>query len=264
MTRDELIDAVRAKCAADPRVVGLFVGGSLGSGAADRFSDCDFVLAVEPEQHTAFVTELRAWVEGVAALVLWRQVYPGVPLFLAVTPEYLRFDMTVTIPSRLTGAQSTWRPLFDPQGLYGALPERPPARQPDPARVAAIVEEFWRILGLLPVGVGRGEYVVAATGAGLLRDQLVSLLVEAQAPPVTPGALALSRVLPPQAMALLERLPPAAPNRASVIEASFACAAVFLAMARPLAERTGAAWPEALETAARDHIRRELGLEAPG
>ena len=264
MTRDELIEAMRARCAGDRRVAAVFLGGSLGAGTGDRFSDCDFVLAVAPDDHTAFVAGLRPWVEGFTALALWRQVYPTVPLFLAVTPDYLRFDMTVTVPDRLTGAQSTWRPLLDPNGLHASLPERPSPRSPDPARIAAIVEEFWRILGLLPVGVGRGEYVVAATGVGLLRDQLVALLIEAEAPPTPPGALHLSRVLPPQALSLLEGLPPAAANRKSVIEASFACAAVFQAMARPLAACTGAAWPEALETAARAHIRRELGLELPG
>lgn len=264
MTRDELIEAVRASCAADARVVGLFLSGSLGSGAGDRFSDCDFVLAVEPERHAEFVADLRAWVGAFTEPVLWRQVYPGVPLFMAVTAEYLRLDITASVPGRLTGARSIWRPLFDPQGLYDGLPERPPARKPDPARVAAIVEEFWRILGLLPVGIGRGEHVVAAMGAGLLRDQLVALLIEAEAPPVQPGALALSRVLRPQALKLLERVPPAAPNRQSCIDASLGCAAIFLAMARPLAAEAGAPWPDALEAAARDHIRRELGLEVPG
>lgn len=264
MTRDELIDAVAARAAGDPRVVALFLGGSLGAGAGDRFSDCDFVLAVGPQAHAAFVAGLQAWVAGFAELALWRQVYPNLPLFLAVTPEYLRFDLTVTVPDRLAGTKAAWRPLHDPDGFYDRLPERPPERAPDAAKVAALVEEFWRILGLLPVGVGRGEYVVAVSGVGLLRDQLIALLIEAEAPPTPPGALHLSRVLPAEAMAILERLPPAAANRKSVIEASFALAAVFQAMARPLAARTGAPWPDALEAAARDHIRRELGLELPG
>ena len=264
MTRDELIEAVRAAADADPRVVALFLSGSLGSGDGDRWSDCDFVLVATLEAHATFVEQAHDWIARIRAPVLWLQVYPGVPLFLAVTQEWLRLDLTVTVPSHLNGSQATWRPLFDPRGLHDSLPKHPSSRSPDPDKVVAIAEEFLRSLGLLPLSVGRAEFVVGVTGVGHLRAQLIALLIEGHAPPHPPGALRLSRVLDAEEIALLESLPCPAANRKAVIAASLAYAAAFLPRARGLAEQLGAAWPEVLEAAARANVRSELGIEVPG
>lgn len=264
MTREELIEALQAKAAADRHVRALFLSGSLGSGGADRFADVDTVLVVAPEDHPAFVAALPEWVSDLFAPVLWRQLFPPHPLFHAVSPEWQRLDLTVTVPAHLNGTRVTWRPMHDPDGLYAQLPERPADRAPDPKAVLAIVEEFLRIVALLPVGVGRSEHVVGASGVFLLRGQLIALLTEAHAPPLPPGALHLTRILAPDEIALLEALPPVAATRESVIAGSLAVAAAFLPRAKTLVARLGAEWPEALETAARAHIRRELGLELPG
>ena len=105
--------------------------------------------------------------------------------------------------------------------------------------------------------------MVAATGVGLLRDQLIALMVAETAPAVKPGALGLRRVLPPGDLAILEAAPVVAPNRESVIEASLAYAALFLPRARALCDRIGATWPQTLEDAARAHLKRALGLDLP-
>jgi hypothetical protein len=117
---------------------------------------------------------------------------------------------------------------------------------------------------LLPLSIGRGEPVVGLAGVGHLRAQLIALLIEGHAPPYPPGALHLSRILDAEEIALLEALPPMAASGDSVIAASLACAAAFLPRAQALADQTGAAWPQALETAARATLRRELGLVIPG
>ena len=264
MTRDDLIEEIVARSAADPRVVGAFLSGSLGDGSADRLSDCDLVLAVDVDAHSAFVGALRQWVAGIFEPVLWRQLYPGVPLFHCISAEYLRLDVTVTVPDRLAGSRATWRSIYDPGRLFERLPADLPARALDAAKIAALVEEFWRILGLLPVGAGRGDDMVAASGVGLLRAGLIALMIEAHAPAVRPGALSLARVLDPDEIALVTGLPWPDPGREGVIGATFACAAAFLPKARALASEAGAVWPDALEAAARGYIRRELGLEVPG
>lgn len=263
MTRDELIEAFAAKAAADDRVLALLLGGSLGTGSGDALSDADFILVVAPQDHGAAVAEARSWAGGLADLVLWKTPYPGLPLFCAVTDEWGRFDLTVTVPGAVRGARDRLKPLVDKAGVWDGLPESLPPRPPAPGEIEALVEETLRILGLLPVGVGREEYVVAATGVGLLRDQLIALMVAETAPAVKPGALGLKRVLPPGDLAILEAAPVVAPNRESVIEASLAYAALFLPRARALAGRIGATWPQALEDALRAHLRRTVGLELP-
>jgi hypothetical protein len=263
MTRDEIIQGFTARAERDDRVAALFLGGSLGKGVGDDWSDVDLILAVRPEHHGALVSEVRAWADSVAEVVLWKQVYPGVPLYMAVTAEWLRFDLTVTIPGHVVGAQATLKPLVDRDEVWVGLPETLAPKPIDPNAVTAVVEEALRILGLLPLAVGRGEFVSGVTGAGLVRQQLVSLMIMETEPPLPPGALHLSRLIPAQDLATLEALPGVIATRESVIAANLAYAAAFLDRARILAGRIGAIWPHPLEDACRAHWRQALGLQLP-
>jgi hypothetical protein len=263
MTRDELLRSVVDAARADARVCGLFLGGSLATGHADAFSDVDLVLAVNAEAHPAFVEQIRAWIAALVELVLWKQPYPTWPLFNAVTTEWLRLDLTVTVPERLTGSKATLKPLVDPRDLYGGLPDRLPAREVDPAKVVALTEEFLRICGMAPIALGRAEYVVGVTGAGLLRGLLIDLLIEELALPRPPGALHLSRLLSAEDVAMLAALPAATASADGVLAANLACAGAFLPRARALAARTGAPWPSALEAAARARLEQALGVTLP-
>jgi len=263
MTRDQIIEGFTARAQADDRIAALFLGGSLGKGAGDDWSDVDLILAARPEHHGALVSEVRAWADMVADVVLWKQVYPGVPLYMAVTSEWLRFDLTVTIPGHVIGAQATLKPLVDRDGVWAGLPETLAPKPIDPNAVTAVIEEALRILGLLPLALGRGEFASGVTGAGLVRQQLVSLMIMETEPPLPPGALHLSRLIPAQDLATLEALPGVIATRESVTAANVAYGRVFLDRARILAARVGARWPQPLEDACRAHWRRELGLEFP-
>ena len=262
MTRDGLIGVLVAKAEADERVIALLLGGSLGAGRGDAFSDVDLILVVAPAAHGALVAEISDWI-GVE-VVHWMTPYPGLPLFCGVTPEWLRFDLTVTVPGRVLGAQNGLRPLVDRAGIWAALP---PTLEPKPiAREAleALVRETLRILGLLPVSIGREDYAVGVSGAGLLRGQLIALMVAMTEPAVPPGALHLARILPAEDYIALENLTPTAASREGVIGASVEIAGLFIPRAKRLAKAVGLAWPTAMENAVRDHWRRSLGLDWPG
>ncbi|KPV50445.1 hypothetical protein SE17_26920, partial [Kouleothrix aurantiaca] len=45
-----LIHSIATRCAADPAIQALWVGGSLASGHGDAYSDIDMRIAVEPGQ----------------------------------------------------------------------------------------------------------------------------------------------------------------------------------------------------------------------
>lgn len=261
MTRDDLVAAATAAARADSRVLALLLTGSLATAEHDSYSDIDAVLVVAPADLPDFVAEARSWVETVTEVVLWKQVHPPYPLFHAINPDWLRFDLTIAAPDRLGLSRDRARPLLDRAGIYDALPAHPPASALKPEAVGRIVEEFLRILALAPVPLARRDYVGAVTGAGLLRGLLIELMVAEQNPVVPPGAKSLSRVLPPEAIALLEALPSPGAARESALAANVAIAEAFLPRAHRLAERTGLTWPQRLETACRDHLRRELGLE---
>lgn len=264
MTRDDLIAAFTAAAQGHDGVEALLLGGSLGRGEGDSWSDVDLIVVTPAQAHAGFVEGVRAWAEAVAPAVLWRQVYPGLPLFHAVTADYLRYDITVTTLERVTESADRVRPLVDKVGAHGRLP---PPREPPPVSARAvedIVEEFLRILGLLPVGVGREDWPAVAAGMGLMRHQLQALMILEQRPVAPPGALGLTRLLPPQDLHLLTRLAAPASNRESGISGSVALADAFLPRARRVAAAAGAAWPEGLEAAVRGHLARELGVALPG
>jgi hypothetical protein len=263
MTRDELIAGFTVAAEGSEPVEALLLAGSLGRGEGDRWSDVDLIVVTPAEAHARFVASLRGWASAVAPPVLWRQPYTGVPLFHAVTADYLRYDITVAPETYLVESADRVRPLVDRSGVFGRLPRTRAAPPIAPAAVCDLAEEFLRILGLLPVGVGRGDYAAAATGVGLLRQHLQALMLLEQRPVTPPGALAVTRLLTPEDVRTLEAAAGWPATRSGAIDGTLSLAAAFLPRARRLAREVGASWPEALEAAVRDHLRRELDLTLP-
>src|SRR5581483_3228149 len=157
--------------------------GSLTRGAGDAYSDLD--LVVEVDDPDAF--DARAALADATPTVLLRAMPFGA---IAVTPEWLRVDLVVA-----------------PRGGDGG----PPA--PPPTDVDGLTEEFLRVLGLLPVVVARGEWIVASDGAWLLRSFLVRLLLAENGEGVMTGVKRLNEKLTDAQRALVEGLPPIVATR---------------------------------------------------
>ena len=253
---DEIVSAVRG----DADLRALFLAGSLGRGDGDRFSDVDLVAVVGRAKQEGFGARWRPTFEAITPVVLWYAPRGITTLHSAVTRDWLRCDLYVVAPDGLRGrAKSTLAPLIDPDDLRAALPDNLPPGAPQAARVQGLIEEFIRVLGLLPVAIGRGEHVVATRGAGLLRDKLIDLMLEDAALPGGHGALHLSRLLPPEDMACLAALPPARPDRPDV-QAHLATARAFIPRARRMARDLALPWPEAFAAATARHLEAELGV----
>jgi predicted nucleotidyltransferase len=265
MKPSDLIEAVTARLRdAHPPVRALLLVGSFGRGTADRFSDVDLLAAVERDQHERFTASWRAVLEAIAPVVFWNQRASGDGVLInAVSEAWLRCDLAVVTPDAFAArTRDAVTVLFDRDGLSERMPlHRSPAR-PRPARLFHLVQEFIRVLGLLPVVAGRGEWVTGAgSGIGHLREHLTSLLIEEQGIADPGGALHLSRVLTPERYEVLQRLPFPQPERSEVIAAHAAYARAFMPRARKLAAAQGVLWPEAFEAATLRHLRDELGPE---
>lgn len=218
----ELYDALAAELERDPLVRSIELGGSLARDGADRWSDLDLVV----EAADGF--DPVPLVQRTTAAVFLRVLPFGI---VAVTPEWLRLDLVVR----------------------GTTVEAPPRN----TSLGALVEEFLRVLGLLPVIVGRSEWIVGCDGAMLLRSLLVTLLLAERGEPPQTGVKRLNEKLTDAQRELVEALPPIAATRASVVGAHAAVAALFLGRARRVADD----WPTAFERATGDYLRRELGIE---
>lgn len=259
---EDLIERAKHVLSQDDRVLGVWLVGSYGRGTDDPFSDIDLWVVVKPDDVESFCDDWPKISDEIAPTVFRRPI--GRRIFNHITPDWLRFDVSVGTPDAIGNrTRSTAMPLYDPDGLSADLGEPGAPKQPDPGRVEAITLEFLRVLGLLPVAIGREEFLVGESGAGLLRGMLIDLMLEDVAVEDRGGALHLNRLLPADRQQILTDLPPLDATRESVIAANVACATAFLPLARALHDRCALPWPQALETAARRHLSTTLSVELP-
>lgn len=260
MTKDQqtLLDQLLAALAADGRVRSAWLSGSLGKGAGDAWSDVDLTLVADEADIAACLRDCAAGTIALPATVFSQLVHGRI--FSGVTPAWTRFDLAFLTPAEF--ARQDGAGLVHLSGESDAPPPRAAGPDPDAAgRILRLVCEFLRVLGLSPVCLGRQEWLVGQQGVELLRGMLVELMLEENGVPRSArGAKRLNGFLSAEQRAALEALPAPAAERAALLAAQAEIARLFLAHARPLAQRLGATWPEAFEAATREHLRREFDL----
>jgi predicted nucleotidyltransferase len=241
----------------------LFLVGSFGRGTADTWSDVDFLALVTNGQERVVADLWRAALEAIIPIVFWQKLPRGLLVLNAISEEWLRCDVTIATQESIgQRAKNTVRVLIDRDGIYDRLPDELPPREPDRETVRYLIHEFIRMLGLLPVCAGRGEYVTMVRGVGMMRGHLETLLMQDVSEPDPGGMLHQSKLLSPEQMELLRSLPYPQPEKDAVIEANFAMARAFMPRARAMAQRLGIAWPDAFEAATRRHLAATLGEHA--
>lgn len=258
-TGEPFADRVAEVLEADPRVLAAWLVGSHARGTADRHSDVDLWLVVAPESKEAFLADWPELSELVAHSVLRQRVFGST--FLHITADWQRWDVSIGDPDDVSRrTRGTVKPLFDRAGLRDRLAPPGAPLPPDPAEIKALTTEFLRVMGLLPVVLGRREHVVGVSGAGLLRGLIIQLFLEDVAVEDRGGALHLNALLPEDRLRQLAELPAPDADHDSVLRAHLACAGLFLPAARDLAARSGAQWPTELEDALRRRLLTELGV----
>jgi hypothetical protein len=260
ITAEGLIAGVETALRANSAVLGVFLSGSYGRGTNDGYSDVDITVVVTDMALDGFTEELERVVRQFGPLVYCCSV-ERLGVVNAITPEWLRFGLLASSMSSIrTKSRSILRPVFDPSGIYGTLPERRPGVQTDPARMASRVREFLRVFGLLPVAIGRGELIVAVTGGVLLRAMLIDLYLDRTAGQDNGGVLHANQLLSSTDRLALEGLPPLEARRDSVVEFHLACVRQFLPVAREMCHELELRWPSELEQAAFGHVARALSV----
>lgn len=260
MDQQQLIAA--AATAMDIEAVrGLFLAGSFGRDTADEWSDVDLVAVVDAGQQRAVADHWRSALQQITPIVFWNELNRGGLVLNAISHEWLRCDLSI-VPHEGFGrrARDMVKPLLDRDGMYETLPATLPPRQPDAGTVTYLIHEFIRMLGLMPVALGRGEYVTMVLGVGMMRGHLETLLMQDVPNPDPGGILHQSKLLPPEQMEMLSALPYPGPEREALIAANFAIAREFMPRARAMAQRLNIEWPEPFEAATRQRLKATLGL----
>ena len=242
----------------------LFLSGSYGNGMADEYSDIDFVMVADEGASDAVAEIWREAVNRTGEIVLWWD-RTNVPVLInAITEDWTRTDVIILKPDQMgSHTQSSLKPLFDHDNIYRDLAETAPKREPNVKKFRHQVEEFIRIIGLLHLAAGREEYINGVLGVFHLRNLLVDLLIEETDAPNRGGVLHLNRLISQEQRDLLTSLPPAIPNRDTMISAHLAYAKAYLPRARLRAAHLGMEWPERFEAATWARLGEALSAHRP-
>jgi predicted nucleotidyltransferase len=261
----DLVERIATVLRADGRIVAAWLGGSLARGNADIYSDVDIHAIVDDGAFAAVLGDLDGLVDRVSSTVYRRRmVVGGDNVLVGITPEWHRFDLVVHPASVIANR------TFAQVGLLFARedpPVRPRRTAGNPAvtldqvaQFAPTVQEFLRVLGLLPVVVGREEFLVGMDGVVWLRRFLIDLFLLANGITDRGGVLRLNPLLTDEQRTALDTISSFAPKREAVIAGHIACARLFLPLARSLFGRHGVTYPDAFERATLDHLNRALGV----
>ena len=172
-----------------------------------------------------------------------------------VTKDWLSCDLVIACAQQFAKrSQNDLKAAYDPKSLLSTLRIAPKPPTTDETRLTALVQEFLRILGLLPAGIKRGELYTVQFGLGILRDHVAQFLTEAAGLTGRSGALNLSRDLSAKDMSLLNDLPIGSKSSQPLTEDYIKIATVFLPLAKRHCDTHGDEWPADLINAAANSL----------
>jgi hypothetical protein len=81
-----LLERVNEVLSGDHRVRSVTVGGSVGAGTADQWSDLDLAIVTDPD-HDEFIRDWPNWLERRSNAMPWRRCPPSVPIARTSPPS---------------------------------------------------------------------------------------------------------------------------------------------------------------------------------
>lgn len=184
--------------AADPRIVGLAVGGSYLAGTMDAFSDLDLVIVVDPAHNDQVLAERRTIAESLGTLLAaFVGDHVGEPRLLIclyddpILHVDLKFVKTPDLSDRVEDPSVAW----ERDGLVTAALSKGEARYPQPDR-QWIEDRFWVWVHYMAGKIGRGELFEVIDGLGFLRSRILGPLALVRAGERPMGVRKIERFAP--------------------------------------------------------------------
>ena len=176
-----MVEAVIAAARADPRIVGLMVGGSAVTGTMDEFSDLDFVVVCRDEHQPELLKEAPAFAAGLGPLLAcFTGEHVGEPRLLIALygPPPLHVDLKFVADRDLDDRVEDGLVLWQRDGAVEAALRRAEAVWPrrDPQWIE---DRFWVWVYYGATKIGRGELFecldVLAAFRGMVFGPLIAL-----------------------------------------------------------------------------------------
>ncbi|MGA1838925.1 nucleotidyltransferase domain-containing protein [Herbiconiux sp. 11R-BC] len=201
-----LLAELLPRVAADPRVRGVAVGGSLAAGTADEHSDIDLVVVIEDEDYPQVMAEKRELVAAWApVLVSFTGEHVGEPrLIIALTaPPLLHVDLTFMRLGDVAGHFAGLRVAWDRTGAVAEALDGRAHPDDHPAFDAQWVEDrFWVWIHYAATKLARGELYEVLDMLAFLRSTVLGPLAALRAGLEPRGVRRLERAVPEAAAAL--------------------------------------------------------------
>jgi hypothetical protein len=234
----------------DERVRSVQIGGSIGAGTADAWSDLDVQVVAHADRHDEFLADWPAWLAAITPTVFART--PIAPFIInSVTEEGLTLDIVVypgevvefpRPPGYTVGMLSSAR--FDHLG---------------DALEYAVAEQLRGMAGPFVSFVQRGEHLRHLTGVPHLLGLLTTVFLAELGAPM-PAKL-WNTTFTDEQRAVVESLPPVGAGRDLLVGFGLAVAEQVVSRARPLYPSYGIEWPAALVRVAAHRVRDALGID---
>ncbi|MGW7682635.1 nucleotidyltransferase domain-containing protein [Kribbella sp. NPDC054772] len=258
-----VIQRAREAFVADSRVLAVYLIGSFATGAADRFSDVDVHLVVADDSTAWFEEHWDDVLRELTGPTVHADRIPGLIGGLGITPDWLHVDLIIHPLASFDRFQYDGvKVLFDRDGtLFPDGDIAPQGGRPgEPYWPAGTVNLFFYFLGNLVTVLGRDERIVANQGVGVVRDQLVALMLAERGVRRTSGAKRLNALLSDEQRAALEAIPAVGTDPADVIAAHQYICRQFITRGTALAKLTDNPWPTEFVDATLQHLHNHFHL----
>lgn len=253
-----LFDRLVAAVEHDERIRGVWLSGSVARGEADAGSDLDVLLAVRDDDLSGFADGWQDWLAALTPTLIAKPLTFAPGSFYSLTTTHERLDVVVEPVSRVTSdtPYRTRLVVLDRDGLDARVPVRQPEAGPDPERMTALVEEFFRLVAVsTPAVLVRGDHLLGVEGVRAQHRMLYDLCVEGNRPLPTTGVKQWSAKLSAEQREALEGLLPGpTADRASFVAEMSTMVAAWRRVGREVLDRHGVTWPEELDRAVVDRF----------
>ena len=175
---DDLVARFVEACAADDRVLAVFLAGSIVRGEADEFSDVDFRV-VTTDTAFAEVTAERTAIARRLGDPLFVEDFGNTDVVFVILADGREAEISFTPERGLdrihAGSHET---LHDPRGILAgrSFPFAPPGRAEQREQLQRLVTWFWHDVSHLTAALGRGARWWAQGQLEFLRGCCVNLL----------------------------------------------------------------------------------------
>jgi hypothetical protein len=244
-----LFERVKQVLSDDHRVRSVTVGGSVGAGTADQWSDLDLAIVTEPDHHDEFISDWPNWLKRITPTVFARTPIASF-IINTITDEGLTLDLVIW---------SGEAPAFRPSAGY---PVGFSSSRFDNIRDAleyAVAEQFRGLAGPFISLIQRGEHLRHLAGVPHVLGLLTTVFL-AETGEAAPTKI-WNRAYTEEQRDAVAALPAVRATRDDLIAFDLAIANLIVDRARPLFQQHDLDWPTDLARVAAARLRDELGIE---